>query len=125
MRILSFVIATLAALGVLVFWLLGETVLLRTTDTNGATHETRLWIVDHSGSSWLRSARDHGWFQRLQANPQVELRRDGRWTSFRAVTSEAPSDPLLLNRLFAEKYGFADALIFDHSASDPARDGPC
>jgi hypothetical protein len=117
-RALSVIIAALAALGLLVFWSLGETVILRTTDAAGAKHETRLWIVDHAGSSWLRSAQDHGWFQRLQANPQVELRRDGRWTSFRAVTSEARSDRLLLNRLFAEKYGFADALIshvFDHS----------
>jgi hypothetical protein len=117
MRTVGFSAVALTILAfVAVLWL-GETVILRTVDSSGG-EETRLWVVDREGASWLRSASDHGWFQRLQANPDVELKRRGRWSRFRAVASESEAERAIVNRLMAEKYGIADSIIggvFDHS----------
>ena len=38
-----------------------EVVVLRTLDGNGIAHETKLWIVDHEGRGWVRSARPLRW----------------------------------------------------------------
>ena len=118
MRTLGLAAVSLGVLGLLLFWALGDTVLLRTVDANGSSHETRLWVVDHRGAAWLRSAADHGWLQRLQANPEVELQRSDRWDALRAVVSDSENDREIINRLMAEKYGLAESLIggvFDHS----------
>ena len=33
----------------------GEVVVLHTIDADGASHTTRLWIVDDAGEAWLRA----------------------------------------------------------------------
>ena len=62
----------------------GEVVVLRTRDEAGAVHETRLWVVDHDGSPWLRAGNPSGgWFPRLSARPEVVVVRGGETLAFR------------------------------------------
>ena len=88
----------------------GEVVVLTTTDAAGAPQETRLWIVDHEGSAWLRAGSNTaGWFGRLSAHPDIEVERGGHALRYRATA--VPESTSEINRLMAEKYGWADAYI--------------
>ena len=41
-------------------------------------HATKLWVVDQDGAAWVRVARpERRWFQRLEANPRIEITREG------------------------------------------------
>jgi len=88
----------------------GEVVVLRTLGPDGATHETRLWIVDDGGVSWLRAGSPKaGWLPRLEANPEVEVVRGGKTMLVRATP--VPSARDRINALMAEKYGLANRWI--------------
>ena len=88
----------------------GEVVVLRTVDAEGQLHETRLWVVDHEGSAWLRAGNpDAGWFPRLAARPEVEVERAGETRKFHAVPAPEARDPI--NDLMQQKYGWADSYI--------------
>ena len=88
----------------------GEVVVLRTRDEAGVAHETRLWVVDHEGRSWLRAGHaGTGWFVRLQADPDVEVVRGGQTLAVRAVPVPDARDRI--NALVNEKYGVADSYI--------------
>ena len=64
----------------------GEVVVLRTLDAAGGVHETRLWVVDHDGSAWLRAGNPTGgWFPRLSARPEVEVVRGSETRKFLAA----------------------------------------
>ena len=89
MRILAWLACVLVAVILLLGGLLwGGTLLiaesgveiaeLRTTDASGATFETRLWVVDDSGFSWLwAAAPGRRWLERLRTQPEVRLVRGG------------------------------------------------
>ena len=50
----------------------GEVVVLESQDDQGEVQSTRLWVVDHDGSMWLRAGDDQsGWYQRLMNNVQA------------------------------------------------------
>jgi len=88
----------------------GEVVVLRATDAAGATHETRLWIVDDGTHSWLRSGSpEAGWYALLVERPDVEVARGSDTLRVRAVP-ELGARPRI-NDLMREKYGWADAYI--------------
>ena len=94
----------------------GEVVVLRTYQEDGLARTTSLWIVEDRGQLWLRAGQPgSAWLARLQVNPDVELERGGRVTSYRAVPMPLQRDRI--NQLMAEKYGWADRLI------DLTRDG--
>jgi hypothetical protein len=55
-----------------------EVAVLRTSDTLGRGHETKMWVVDHQGVPWVRVANpERGWYRRLLEQPRVELVRAG------------------------------------------------
>jgi hypothetical protein len=88
----------------------GEVVVLRTRDAAGGVHETRLWVVDHDGSMWLRAGNPAGgWFARLSAVPEVEVERRHETQAFQASPEPAARDTI--NRLMQEKYGWADSYV--------------
>jgi hypothetical protein len=88
----------------------GEVVVLRTRDASGAVLETRLWVVDHDGSMWLRAGNPAGgWFARLSENPEVEVERRHETLAFRAVPEPEARDAI--NALMQEKYGWADSYV--------------
>ena len=88
----------------------GEVVVLTTTDATGAPQQTRLWVVDHEGSAWLRAgSHQQGGYARLQRQPQVNVERAGTTNPYtaRPVPDATPE----INRLMADKYGWADRFI--------------
>lgn len=88
----------------------GEVVVLHARDADGSVVETRLWVVDHGGSQYLRSGGDgSGWFSRLSANPAIELERAGKSGAYLAVPEPELSG--VVNDLMQQKYGWRDSLI--------------
>lgn len=97
----------------------GEVVVLGYTDAAGELHETRLWVVDHQGQSWLRSGQaQSGWAARLGGDAQVVVTRDGQASDYRVVA--APEMATLINELMLKKYGWREQVI---SAMFGSRDG--
>ena len=87
-RIAVAFVALVVALGALIYSASesGEVVVLRTNDAAGGVRETRLWVVEHAGRSWLRAGNaGTGWFVRLQADPDAEIVRSGETLPVRAV----------------------------------------
>ncbi len=88
----------------------GEVVTVTTTSEGGRRHETKLWIVEDHGQLWLRAGQPASeWLVRLQAEPRVTMTRNGEAREYRAVL--VPKQRERINRLMAERYGWADALI--------------
>jgi hypothetical protein len=82
-----------------------EVIVLRTQDAEGEWLETRLWIVDEGGFSWLHGA-DSRWMSNLRARPIVEIERDGE--SRRYVARPVPGPHPRVHELLRAKYGLAD-----------------
>lgn len=110
-RRLGFALASLLALGAAT-WVAGEqteVAVLRTTDAQRDTHDTRLWVVDLDGTAWVRAGRpEQRWFQRLREQPAVTLVRHGVSLPFRAVVIEDPVMRARIDAAFREKYGLVD-----------------
>jgi len=128
LRVLGGLLLLLLALGIAQHFAAesGEVVVLTTSDTEGQPHETRLWVVDHEGSAWLRAGADvQAWYGRLLAKPEVEVERGGTRQSFTAVPRLDQQGTV--NRLMREKYGWADrfiSLLFGRDESVPIRLDP-
>ncbi len=101
----------------------GEVVVINTRDAAGDARETRLWVVDHQGSAWLRSGSPHsGWYQRTLANPQIGVQRGAK--SFAAVAHPDADAKDTINRLMNDKYGWADdyiGMLFGRDDAVPIR----
>ena len=101
----------------------GEVVIVTTTDAEGRPHQTRLWIVDHDHAGWLRAGSERaGWYQRLSAAPEVRLRRNDQTASY--IARPQPWELDTINRLMAEKYGWAEwyiSLVVDRDRAIPVR----
>ena len=89
----------------------GEVVVVTIQDKAGVKAETRLWIVEHQGSRWLRSGGGAAsrWYQQLMANPQLELLR-GTTRYYHRATA-VPEMQATVNNLMSAKYGWADSYI--------------
>ncbi len=116
MRIAIRVVLVLAGVIVALFAVLmvaaetREVVVLHTTGADGASHTTRLWIVDDADGAWLRAGNDgSSWFRDLEARPDVEVERGGETLAVRAVPSRDPADRARINALTATKYGWAES----------------
>jgi Uncharacterized protein conserved in bacteria (DUF2255) len=88
----------------------GEVVVLHTHDASGAAKDTRLWVVDHDGSAWLRAGGpDSGWYQRVATDPLISVTRGATEVRYRAVA--APEQRAVINELMRAKYGWGDQFI--------------
>jgi hypothetical protein len=86
----------------------GEVVDLHTTDASGKTFQTRLWILDDSGSAWLwAAAPGRRWLQHLRTHPQVQIVRGGEVASYRAVPVETDETRQRIGCLTVWRYGVA------------------
>ncbi len=86
-----------------------EVVTLHTVDAAGQPKETRIWVLDHEGRSYIRTSEGSGWHARLVANPTFEITRDGDRRTY--SSAQRPDLRETLNGLFREKYGWGDAFI--------------
>jgi hypothetical protein len=93
-------------------WLAGEqteVVVLHSRDERGAEFSTKMWVVDLGDVSWVRVANPRrAWYQRLLANPKVELERGGRLEAYLAIPDPSPEARLAVDEAFAAKYGLVD-----------------
>lgn len=131
MRKLTRVLLVLLVGAVLFFGLImlasesGEVVVLATADSDGAVHETRLWVVEYDGAWWLRAGvPDSRWLARLKRASDVSVERRGVRRRYRAVPRDDAGLRDEINSRMAEKYGWAESLIGatrDGSASVPVR----
>jgi hypothetical protein len=88
----------------------GEVVVITTRDATGIARDTRLWVVDHDGSAWLRSgSTTSGWYQRLIDNPKITIQRSD--TSFTAIAEPRTEVKATIDGLMNDKYGWADDYI--------------
>ena len=82
----------------------GEVVTIHTRDAAGETYAARVWVVDHEGRQWVAPGnRSNAWFQRLLANPRVELVRSGVRSCHLAAAVEGPASIPVLEDLL-DKY---------------------
>jgi hypothetical protein len=87
----------------------GEVVVLRTLDSGDAVHETKMWVVDVDGATWVRVANPRrGWYERLLENPRVELVRGGSSHEMVATPDESAAARSAIDAAFAAKYGLVD-----------------
>ena len=88
----------------------GEVVLTTVEQASGDTATTRLWVVEHDNTLWLRGSAQLGWTQRaLSQNIPLQLERDGITNTY-TVTS-APAQVGTVNELVRQKYGWRDQFI--------------
>ena len=87
----------------------GEVIVLRTQEADGTWHETRLWIVDDAGFSWLHGNRGSRWVDNLEARPLVEVVRGGEMQRYRAT--QVPGPHPRVHDLLRAKYGVADRWV--------------
>lgn len=114
MKIVIYLIAALLALAIVVFGSqmlaseTGEVVVLTSQGPDGSG-DTRLWVVDLEGVQYLRASPDSGWYQRLLAEPDARLERNGETHPYRTETRLMLAADI--NALMREKYGWRDAYI--------------
>ncbi len=88
----------------------GEVVIVTTTTADGSTHDTRLWVVDHDGSAWLRAGGEaSGWYRQMLANPDIEMVRDDVRAPYTVQPDAKQRD--LINTLMRDKYAWRDAYV--------------
>src|ERR1700752_5260034 len=81
----------------------GGTVVLRTFDSGGQSKDTVLGLRDDNGQLWVESGHwFRGWYKRVQANPEVELVRDGMTGRYHAVTDDSPEAVDKMTRLMGK-----------------------
>jgi Uncharacterized protein conserved in bacteria (DUF2255) len=86
-----------------------EVAVLRTTDAEGVSYDTELWVVDYEDDPWVRVANpERSWYERLRENPDVELVRDGETRRYRAEPHDVPEIAAELDEAFRAKYGLVD-----------------
>ena len=114
MKIIFYLVGALLAFVMLVFVSqmvaseTGEVVVLTSQSPEG-DQETRLWVVDLDGVQYLRASPDSGWYQRLVAEPEALLEREGSTLAYRTEARLANRDAI--NDLMQAKYGWRDTYI--------------
>jgi hypothetical protein len=103
----------------------GEVATLVTFDDRGRGRDTRVWIVDVDGSTYVR-APDGGcaWLTRLRDHPVVHLSRGDGLLTVRAEPVDDSDAREVVNHAMHEKYGGFDELMAhwrDPSRSVPVR----
>jgi len=84
----------------------GEVATLTTFDDEGRGIDTRLWVVDMDGSTYVRATTEApGWVERLEGRPEVRLKRSRATILMRAFPLENEPTRLAVNDAMLDKYG--------------------
>jgi hypothetical protein len=87
-----------------------EVVDLYTIDESGEEQRTRLWVMDDEGYQYLRVGADgSGWFDRILANGEIAVGRNGGIASYTVV--QRPDKSERINALMQEKYTWGDSFF--------------
>jgi hypothetical protein len=89
-----------------------EVVVLRTHTADGTTRETRAWIADDQGASWIEAAvPERPFLQDLVARQEVEVERGGVVGRYRSAAMPNPDGHAHIRQLLAQRYGWADCWV--------------
>jgi hypothetical protein len=114
MRNLMILMALLALLGAAAVYsaknLTGEIATLYTTDRDGRSFQTQLWILDDRHEVWIRASRPTSqWLDRLIQHPEIQLDRGGDLKTYRATPLAHRRERI--NALIADRYGWAEWIL--------------
>ncbi len=88
----------------------GEVATLHTTDAEGKTYTTPIWVIDHGQQIWIRSLDPtSAWLDRLIKHPEVRLQRGDALTAYRATPFAHRR--ARINALMTERYGWAEWIL--------------
>jgi hypothetical protein len=110
-RSLLWALIALLGVGAATYWAGEQTevAVLRTSEADGRSYDTKLWVVDFEGDPWIRVANpERSWYLRLLENPDVELVRNGTSRRHTAEPRNTPETVAALDAAFREKYGLVD-----------------
>jgi hypothetical protein len=80
-----------------------DTTVLRTYDADGKAQDTVLSLLNDDGQLWVESGHwFRGWYDRVRANPDVELIRGEQAEPYRAVPVDTPEAVDTVTRLMGK-----------------------
>ena len=88
-----------------------ETVDVITTDEDGETRETVIWVLALDGVGYIRTGSGTRWGDDVERDPQIALRVGEIDHPVRAEFVEDDADRERITAGFREKYGWSDAMI--------------
>jgi hypothetical protein len=86
-----------------------DVVRIVTTDEDGGTRETKIWIVEVDGRGFVRTGGTR-WFGNIERDPNVVLKAAGLELQLRATPVEDEALRARIEEAFAAKYGWTDRL---------------
>ena len=98
----------------------GEVIVVHTVDEAGEPRETRSWVLEDQGRTYIRGGAG-GWTSRVAANPDILVESGGQEREVRGVVQPDAGARVRINRLFREKYGWRDAVV-SVLIADPGRE---
>jgi hypothetical protein len=82
-----------------------ETVHVLTTDEDGGTRATKIWLSVVDGTPYIRTSRSSRWGDNVERNAAIALRVDGSEYPLQAHFIEAEDERARIVATFEEKYG--------------------
>ena len=86
-------------------------ILVVTIDPDGDERVTRIWLALVDGEAVIRT-NESRWWANLQRSPRLGVRHAGEEHVFGVEFVEERSEREEIDRAFAEKYGWMEALMF-------------
>jgi len=96
-----------------------EEVEVLTTNQDGTTRTTTIWLVVLDGSGYIRTSRSTTWGDNIERDPQLVLRIEGVEYPLRADFVEDEGLRERIVTAFREKYGWFDGLVDAFRGSNP------
>lgn len=88
-----------------------DTIEVLTTNPDGSDEETKIWIVVHEGTAFIRTSDRSPWGDNVERTETIGIRSEAQTLTVRpsAVTDSAHREAVIA--AFRAKYGFFDGLI--------------
>ena len=82
-----------------------ETVYVLTSDEDGDTRETKIWMSVIDGTPYIRTSRRSSWGDNVERNPEIALRVDATEYPLHAQFIDEADERARIVAAFEEKYG--------------------
>jgi hypothetical protein len=82
-----------------------KTVYVLTTDEDGETRETKIWMSVVDGTPYIRTSRRSHWGDNVERNPEIALRVEGIEYPLHAEFVDEADERARIVGIFEEKYG--------------------
>jgi hypothetical protein len=87
-----------------------ERVEILTSDEDGETRETTVWLAVVDGQGYVRTGNTT-WGENVLRNPEVKLRIEAAEYALRAELVEDEALRARIQQTFRDKYGFSDSMV--------------